>query len=106
MGQPKEIYKAVRNYICNELGINRGIIDAELDQKISDRVEHLLGNMNIEKAVCNMVLTAARQNKWPEAYSNWNLKTLENLIAESVRTQVDAIIKQKLKNLKVDISNE
>ena len=78
-------YKMFRNFMFNELGITKEDIKEWTKEAIDERVEKLIGQMNVEQMINN---TASRI-----LYNSWNLmdaikKDIETELAKKIDISV------------------
>lgn len=89
----QRIYKAVRNYLHNELLVNKAYIDKIVIEYVDKRIEHEVHQKmdNLEEIICNRV-AAIMSNKTFDA----RRVTLSSLIYEEIKKSVHKMIDGKL----------
>lgn len=98
----KHVYKAVRNYLINELGISRETAVAQVYQYIDRKVEHAIQQEGwIRRAVDRQIAELIRDGKHDKSW--YTRKDLADYIMDEIKRTVREHV---MGNLQVNISME
>lgn len=99
----KEIYKAVRNVIFNELGITRSEVDAIIHEQVKDRIDHFFKNTSLERMVLETVKTGYRDGNLrlsDDYYSGTSMREhIEEIIANEFSSQIQRQVAEVLSQI-------
>lgn len=107
-------YKTLKNFIHNEMGVNRGIVDEIVHSYIEARtkqvIQEKIGSVDIEKVIAGIVASEIDLMKKEPVkkdslyfYMKQGQNAIRGFIKQEIRRQVEDLIQQSL-NVDVNFS--
>lgn len=93
----QRIYKAVRNYLYNELKINKSYVDDLITKRVNERVDYIIEHKfeNIENILCNRITQILlSDNIKHDIY--YDRQSLTKFIQQEIKRVVHQLIDSKI----------
>ena len=93
----QRIYKAIRNYLCNEMQVNRSYIDSLIAKKVDERIDHIIHQKlrNVEEVISNRVTQVLLSENFKHDY-RYNRQELSKYVQNEIKQIVHEIIDSKI----------
>jgi hypothetical protein len=97
----KKIYKAITNYINNDVGLNKEDIHAYIDQRLNEFTQQYTDQRmgNIDKLVADRVNWHVKNGFSKEYIDGFRHASFENTVKEEIRKAVIDIVDAKMKEI-------